>query len=366
MSLFLGGQWSRVRIGDLPEAEKELRFFQLKDLNEFELELVKDPFDELASFRLVLVHFEFWCKFNESERLVLRLQICDDQYSWPLEFSKKQAALKVFNESYISSKESQSCLSKFNFEILNASNLSSTVEVNELNIHRLAAFYSPVGLPVNGTGDLREAWNVINQETTKRYECKQENCDSFLVNSKTDQRKIKNRKLYPRSNSEWGSFLISERSNETLRIELDEHLKLISGKDYRIELFYFVTENVRLRLFTTASNSSIISLYPTYSYLPGKERLKYLPVSINLKDLLPFNVNALQPGFSVLVRTEVRPTAESRPFDDPPIAAVSNIRITSADFPSKNLTDFLAHWGTDGERASNEWSCLVDQTSFYR
>ena len=252
--------------------------------------------------------------------------------------------------------------------ITDQSNDSSAIKIDEINILRLEACYSPVNLPINGTSD--EMWDLINHlnetnrnesESVERYECKLENCDSFLGNSKV----IKGRKFYPRTNSEWGSFFLSETTNETLRLELAEPFKLVSGRDYKIELFYFVTENVRLRLFTSANRkSSIISLYPTYSYLSDKEHFKYLPVSINLRDLVPFNVNSVQAGFSILIRTDIRPTNRSAEY--PPMAAISNIRILNfSDFGSQKLTDFLAHWRIHGERASNEWTCLVDQTSFY-
>lgn len=421
-----GGHWKRVLVDELPETDKELQFSQLKNLSKFDLKLVENPFKHInlgerkgsdeeqhhhqqqnvTPYRLMLLNLVFWSKFNETQypNLFLELNICDDQFSWPMKNKERKVVFKKFDEAYIQSKYElgkEPCLSDFKFSIINSSNESSNesatldFEIKELNILHLGVYYSSVEFDLPSTGEINfdDLWNKVEEKyelayenassphrpvKLRKYECKLEDCRSFSIN----QKEIENRMYYPKIDKDWESFFESRRTDEIFSLQLNRDLKLIAN--YTVEFLYFVTRDVQLDVYTSLNNNSIVSLYPTYSYLPDNETFKWLPIVINLKDILPFKVNSVRSGFTIYIRTTIksgdqhlnRSLGEHQFINSKhqlksirgklQMAAITGIQLNSGDYVRKpNLTDYLADWNSNGRRALNEWTCLVDQTTFY-
>ena len=161
-----------------------MKFFQFENINTFDLKLIENPFKNLnltqqkeenksISFKLIIFNLEYWLRFDEYAypNLKLELNICDNQFEWPLKNIEKQFIFKQFNESYIQSKyelDSEFCLSDFKFTVVNSlndssecndlfstpdsayiansSNSTQEFEIKELNILKLGVYYSTVSL----------------------------------------------------------------------------------------------------------------------------------------------------------------------------------------------------------------------------
>lgn len=343
-----------------------------------------NPNQTVSPFKIIFFNIKFWSKFDEQlySNLISKLEICGDQFSWPIKNLKKESILKIFNETYIKSKKDDiTCIANFKFSIINppsngSSNNSSseTFKIDEINVLQLGLYYSTISIDlsflhsddITSNLNFSKIWNTIldKYERLKKnnvsidapihYGCEKKACDSFLINSQ----KIDHWSFYPKANREWEYFYLTSNNSQRFSLKIDQNLSMISN--YKIEFFYYATDSMKLKVFTSLSENSLIELYPTHSYSPGPDLNKFLPINIVLKDLVPFKIDSVESNFTIYIQTKIKENNSTQ------IAAISNIKIISGYKFKPDLTDFLYSWITNGKKARNDWTCLVDGTSFYK